>query len=128
MTEFLIGAAGAVMLTVVIGMVRILRGPGDADRVMAAQLLGTGGVAALLLSGIARGRSASLDLALTLAVLAAFASIAFVKGAAMRRDEPAATTTAWPVRGVSGCIVSRCRGPGCGRSGNVGSVGLRVHE
>ncbi len=88
MTEFLIGAAGAVMLTVVIGMVRILRGPGDADRVMAAQLLGTGGVAALLLSGIARGRSASLDLALTLAVLAAFASIAFVKGAAMRRDEP----------------------------------------
>jgi multicomponent Na+:H+ antiporter subunit F len=76
------------MLTVVIGMVRILRGPGDADRVMAAQLLGTGGVAALLLSGIARGRSASLDLALTLAVLAAFASIAFVKGAAMRRDEP----------------------------------------
>jgi multicomponent Na+:H+ antiporter subunit F len=87
MTEFLTAAAGAVMVTVVLGMVRILRGPGDADRVMAAQLLGTGGVAALLLSGIARGRPASLDLALTLAVLAAFASIGFVKGAAMGQHE-----------------------------------------
>jgi multicomponent Na+:H+ antiporter subunit F len=88
MKEFLLAAAAAVLITVALGMVRILRGPGDADRVMAAQLLGTGGVAALLLSGVARGRSASLDLALTLAVLAAFASIAFVKGAAMSQDEP----------------------------------------
>jgi multicomponent Na+:H+ antiporter subunit F len=90
MKEFLLAAAAAVLITVALGMLRILRGPGDADRVMAAQLLGTGGVAALLLSGIARGRPASLDLALTLAVLAAFASIAFVKGAAMAQDEPAA--------------------------------------
>lgn len=90
MKEFLLGAAAAVLITVALGMVRILRGPGAADRVMAAQLLGTGGVAALLLSGVARGRPASLDLALTLAVLAAFASIAFVKGAAMAQDEPAA--------------------------------------
>lgn len=90
MKEFLLAAAAAVLITVALGMVRILRGPGAADRVVAAQLLGTGGVAALLLSGIARGRPASLDLALTLAVLAAFASIAFVKGAAMAPDEPAA--------------------------------------
>jgi multicomponent Na+:H+ antiporter subunit F len=79
-------AAGAVLVTVVIGLVRILRGPGDAERIMAAQLLGTGGVAALLLAGIARGRAATFDVALTLAVLAAFASIAFVKGAALRQD------------------------------------------
>ena len=89
MKEFLLAAAAAVLITVALGMVRILRGPGAADRVMAAQLLGTGGVAALLLSGIGRGRPASLDLALTLAVLAAFASIAFVKGAALAQDEPA---------------------------------------
>lgn len=79
-------AAGAVLVTVVIGLVRILRGPGDAERIMAAQLLGTGGVAALLLAGIARGRAATLDVALTLAVLAAFASIAFVKGAALSQE------------------------------------------
>ena len=86
MNGFLMAAAGAVLVTVVIGLVRILRGPGDAERVMAAQLLGTGGVAALLLAGIARGRAATLDVALTLAVLAAFASIAFVKGAALAQD------------------------------------------
>jgi multicomponent Na+:H+ antiporter subunit F len=87
MTEFLLAAAGLVMITVVVGLVRILRGPGDAERVMAAQLLGTGGVAALLLVGVARGRAAALDVALTLAVLAVFASIAFVKGAALAQDE-----------------------------------------
>ncbi len=81
MKEFLLAAAAAVLITVALGMVRILRGPGAADRVMAAQLLGTGGVAALLLSGVARGRPA---------VLAAFASIAFVKGAALGQDEPPA--------------------------------------
>ena len=86
MNAFLMAAAGAVLVTVVVGMVRILRGPGDADRVMAAQLLGTGGVAALLLAGIARDRAATVDVALTLALLAAFASIAFVKGAALTQD------------------------------------------
>ncbi len=90
MTEFLLAAAGLVMITVVVGLVRILRGPGDAERVMAAQLLGTGGVAALLLVGVARGRTAALDVALTLGVLAVFASIAFVKGAALAQDEQTA--------------------------------------
>lgn len=91
MNAFLMAAAGAVLVTVVVGLARILRGPGDADRVMAAQLLGTGGVAALLLAGIARGRPATLDVALTLALLAAFVSIAFVKGAALGQDAASRT-------------------------------------
>jgi multicomponent Na+:H+ antiporter subunit F len=82
MTEFLFGGALAVLVTVALGLVRILRGPGDADRMMAAQLLGTGGIAVLLLLGAAVGDAAVVDVALTLALLAAFASIAFVKGAA----------------------------------------------
>ena len=49
MAEFLIAAAGFVLAMVALGLVRILRGPADADRMMAAQLLGTGGIAALLL-------------------------------------------------------------------------------
>ena len=32
-----------------VGLLRLLRGPGDADRMMAGQLLGTGGIAVLLL-------------------------------------------------------------------------------
>lgn len=82
MTGFLLIAAGFVLAMVAIGLARILRGPGDADRMMAAQLLGTGGVAALLLAGAATGVSGAIDVALTIALLAAFASVAFFKSAA----------------------------------------------
>jgi multicomponent Na+:H+ antiporter subunit F len=79
MTDFLLAAAAFVLAMVALGLVRILRGPGDADRMMAAQLLGTGGIATLLLLGTATGEAATVDVALTLALLAAFASFAFVK-------------------------------------------------
>jgi multicomponent Na+:H+ antiporter subunit F len=79
MAEFLLGAAGFVLVMVALGWVRILRGPSNVDRMMAAQLFGTGGIAALLLLGAATGVGAIVDVALTLAVLAVFASIAFVK-------------------------------------------------
>ena len=46
---------------------------------MSAQLLGTGGIAVLLLVGAATRLPAATDVALTLALLAAFASAAFVK-------------------------------------------------
>jgi multicomponent Na+:H+ antiporter subunit F len=57
-----------------------LLGPGDADRIMAAQLLGTGGTAVLLLVSEAMSLPAAVDVALVLALLAAFVSVAFVKG------------------------------------------------
>jgi multicomponent Na+:H+ antiporter subunit F len=82
MTEFLLGAAVFILGTVALGLVRILRGPGNADRMLAAQLLGTGGVSALLLLGVASGVGAVAEVALLLALLAAFSSVAFVAGAA----------------------------------------------
>ena len=48
---------------------------------MAAQLLGTGGIAALLLLAAATALPAAVDVALTLALLAAFAAVAFVNNA-----------------------------------------------
>jgi len=81
MASFLLGAAGFVLLMVALGLFRILRGPGDADRLMAAQLLGTGGIAALLLGAAATQVAAVVDVALALALLAAFASVAFVVSA-----------------------------------------------
>lgn len=80
MIAFLLATAAFVLVTVALGLIRLLRGPGDADRMLAAQLLGTGGVAALLLLGVATGAPALGDLALALALLAAFASVAFVAG------------------------------------------------
>lgn len=81
MREFLLAAAVFVLAMVSLGLFRILRGPADADRLMAAQLLGTGGVAALLLLAAATGVPAVVDVALALALLAAFASVAFAMGA-----------------------------------------------
>jgi multicomponent Na+:H+ antiporter subunit F len=73
--------AGLLVLGVVLlGLMRILRGPADSERLMAAQLLGTGGVAALLLLGSAVDLTGTTDLAIVLAVLSAFAAIAFVIG------------------------------------------------
>ncbi|MGC2081114.1 MAG: monovalent cation/H+ antiporter complex subunit F [Xanthobacteraceae bacterium] len=78
MSSFLIGAACFVLAATALGLLRILRGPADADRMMAAQLLGTGGVATLLLLAGAVQLPAIVDVALLLALLAAFASVAFV--------------------------------------------------
>jgi multicomponent Na+:H+ antiporter subunit F len=93
MTEFLTVALGFILAILAVGLVRILRGPGDADRMMAAQLIGTSGIAALLLLGTVSGVSAAVDVALTLALLAAFTSIAFVKKGTPRleADGPGST-------------------------------------
>jgi multicomponent Na+:H+ antiporter subunit F len=79
MIEFMTTVLGFILAMLALGLVRILRGPRDADRMMAAQLIGTGGIAALLLLGVVTAVPATVDVALTLALLATFASIAFVK-------------------------------------------------
>jgi multicomponent Na+:H+ antiporter subunit F len=81
MNDFLLATAGFLLVNVALGLARIVRGPADADRMMSPQLLGTGGIAILLLAGDAVGAPAAVDVALILALLAAFASVAFVKSA-----------------------------------------------
>jgi multicomponent Na+:H+ antiporter subunit F len=88
MAEFLLAAAAFVVTMVALALVRVLRGPGAADRMMATQLLGTGGIAAVLLLGAATGEDAAIDVALTLALLAAFASFAFVKAQSTPASDP----------------------------------------
>ncbi len=81
MPSFLFAAATFVLAMVALGLIRILRGPADADRMMAAQLVGSGGTAILLLLSIATATPSIVDDALLLALLAAFASVAFVRDA-----------------------------------------------
>lgn len=87
MTDFLQAAAMFVLATVGLGLVRVRLGPTYADRMMAAQLLGSGGIAVLLLVGAATGTAAVVDVALTLALLAASASTAFVHFSAPRERQ-----------------------------------------
>lgn len=90
MSQFLFGAAGFVLLMVAMGLYRILRGPADADRMMAAQLIGSGGVAVLLLLSVAMEMPPIVDAALMLAILAVFASAGFVSSLAPSKPADAA--------------------------------------
>ena len=82
MTDVLLVAAGIILLTVAAGLVRVLYGPREVDRMMAVQLLGTGGIAALLLAASATGVAGVENVALGLALLSSFASVAFVTASA----------------------------------------------
>lgn len=79
MTGFLLASALFLLITITAGMVRVLRGPTDGDRMLAAQLFGTTGVAILLLLAEALAMPALVDVALVFALLAAVATVAFVR-------------------------------------------------
>ena len=78
MNDLLLLAAGIILTTVAAGLVRVLHGPREVDRMMAVQLLGTGGIAALLLAASATEVAGVENVALGLALLSSFASVAFV--------------------------------------------------
>jgi multicomponent Na+:H+ antiporter subunit F len=70
----LLGSAAAFLLaTLLLGLVRVFRGPSSGDRMLAAQLVGTTGVGVLLLLWPVLGIPALVDVALVLALLAAVA-------------------------------------------------------
>ena len=87
MPSFLFGAAGFVLTMVALGLFAILRHPAEVDHMMAAQLLGTGGVAILLLLAAATATPPIADVALLLALFAAFAAVAFVRSASSSEPE-----------------------------------------
>ena len=80
MVEFLHVTAAILLLLTGLGLARMLWGPSPADRMMAAQLVGTGGGAIALLIATASGTTAIIDIALVLALLAAFAAVALSLG------------------------------------------------
>ncbi|MBL8527465.1 MAG: MrpF/PhaF family protein [Burkholderiales bacterium] len=91
MTTFLLAAAAFVLLLTAVGLKPLLRARGAADRIMAVQLLGSGGIGALLLFAEGTERYTAIDVSLTLALLAAFVSVALAKSA-RRLDAPAPAT------------------------------------
>ena len=70
------------LLPVAAALVRCWRGPGPVERIMAAQLAGTGVIGVAVVLGAARGDAAFLDAALIGTLLAAIAVTAFVRGTA----------------------------------------------
>lgn len=78
MTTLYYAMAGLLLIQLLVGLARVLRGPTPPDRMTCAQLFGTMGVAVLLLLAQATGVAALRDTALVFALLGALAAVAFV--------------------------------------------------
>lgn len=76
-----VGYAVVLLGTIVVGLIRVERGPSPADRMLAAQLFGTAGVAMLLLLSVGLDVPSLRDVGLVFALLAAMTVVAFVKRA-----------------------------------------------
>ena len=81
MHEFFALAAVLLLLNIVVGLVRILRGPETPDRMLAAEMFSTSAVAIILLLAFIGDRSALIDVALVFALLAALTVVTFVSRA-----------------------------------------------
>ncbi len=77
MKEFFLLAALILLVTMAAGLVRIAKGPTVADRMLAALLFGSTGVAILILLSQAMALPAAVDVALMFAVLATVVGVAF---------------------------------------------------
>jgi multicomponent Na+:H+ antiporter subunit F len=84
MAVFDYGVAVFLLLNLVGGLYRIVRGPSAADRMLASQLFGTTGVAVLLVLADATGVAALRDVALVFAALAGVNALVFVRSGAPR--------------------------------------------
>lgn len=91
MNDIYLGVAIFLLLNVLVGMIRILRGPMPADRMLASQLFGTTGVAITLLLAEVYEAPAIRTVGLVFAVLAVVATSVFVRRAtgADSLEEPA---------------------------------------
>lgn len=93
MIPILNSVAAFLLLTLLIALIRIWRGPSPADRMLASQLFGTTGVGLLLVLAHAQSMPALLDVALTLALLSVLAIVAFVTRV-VRIDQPGSQSSA----------------------------------
>lgn len=88
MRALTLALAGFLVVNLAAGLWRILRGPTATDRMLAAQLFGTTGVAVLLLLAHAQDTAALRDGALVFALFGVLAAVAFARrGAAGRQGD-----------------------------------------
>ena len=78
MTQYMTAVVVVLLVALVLGLLRVVRGPTGADRMLSAQLFGTTGTAILLMWAAITGVPGMLDTALVVAALAPVTAVAFV--------------------------------------------------
>jgi len=84
------------LLNLVGGFVRIVRGPTREDRMVAAQLFGTTGVAVILVLAAAADAGPLRDVALAFVLLAVVNAVVFVRSARPAQDQVDAARSSSP--------------------------------
>lgn len=79
MTQYLMATVVILLLVLLTGLWRVIKGPTSCDRMLATQLFGSAGVAVLMLLATAKQQPALLNTALVLALLAPLTLIAFLR-------------------------------------------------
>ncbi|NBC11121.1 MAG: multiple resistance and pH regulation protein F [Planctomycetes bacterium] len=79
MPAVFLAIAVVLLITMAVGLIRVVIGPTPADRMMAAQLLGTSGIGVLLCLMPALALPALIDVGLIFALLAAVSVAAFTR-------------------------------------------------
>ncbi len=85
MSALISGILFVLLLSLAASLWRVMRGPTRVDRMLAAQLMGTTGVAILGLLAYLDTTMAWRDVALVVALLAAISGVAFVRVLSARR-------------------------------------------
>lgn len=88
MSVLFLGCAVLILISLLLGLIRVGRGPTHADRMVAAQLFTSAGIAIVLLLGEASATPALRDVALVFALVAVIATVAFVQRAWRPPAEP----------------------------------------
>ena len=78
MDEIYLSIAAFILITLVIGLLRVFWGPTRADRILSVQLMGTTGVAIILLLSEAMQMPSLVDVALVFALLSAVTATVFI--------------------------------------------------
>lgn len=84
MTDILMGVALFILAVTALGLFRVLTAHARVERMMAVQLLGTGGAAVALLMGAASRAEPMVDVALLLVLVSSLSCAAFTLGQSSR--------------------------------------------
>jgi len=81
------------LLCLIIGLIRVLAGPDNANRMLAAQLFGSIGITIIVVLSVLQANEVIANVALVCTLLASITIIAFLKLAEQPIDNPSATPT-----------------------------------